>query len=1381
RASNQAGYKITQGTTNYLEGQDYVGATADQFGSQSEIQVMLNEEATAKLTFTEQLNTGDKSVSGRVFVDINQDGDPNGNDFALEGIAIQLSGLDLYGEVVELSMVTDAKGAFNFTDLRASNQAGYKITQGTTDYLEGQDYLGATPDQFGSQSEIQLILTKDMLQTEEAIFTEQLHAGSEIQGLVYADSNTNGIWSVDETGLSGVTVTLSGMTKYGDDLQVETLTNDQGIFTFTNLVASNDSGYLITQQQPAGFKDGEESLNGTVIPNSNDMFTVRLGTNEQVMGYHFAELYQGSISGAVFVDTNEDGLLSDHDEPINSSVISLTGRNSIGQKIELNITTNSAGLFEFTQLPESDEQGYTLTQIQPEFYVDGYEYQSGTLITGSNQSDEISGLVLAQGDELVAQNFTEGFGIAVGGRVFVDPNDSGIYSGVAENAIADNEIILTGRDHRGNLVEHSALTNELGVYLFTQLPPSNSDGYVVSQRQQPDTYLDGRESNSGVVLANSKGSDAIAIGVVRELKQYGNFDFAELPKASLRGTVWVDADEDGILENDETLRVSAAEVSLSGVTLDGEIIERTVLTNELGVFEFGALYPGTYQIQQIQPSAWLDGKEQLGDGGGTIGEDLFTGIEIALAQHAAGYNFAERGSDLAGRVYVDLNDNGTQDTYEIGLSSVKLLIEGADLDNQPVKREILTDAYGRYEFVDLPLSAESGFTITEFQPENTQDGLDSVGSIGGVLGEDQISQIHIERHVTKAHSYNFGEQLMDPASISGLVWLDKNHNREKDDNNGQRGWLVELLPDPMTGEGNPLDAEPLAAVQSDENGEYIFQGLPVGTYEIRFRHPKGGVIYGLPVSDDPDASTEKGTILNLRVSAGENVQNQSLPVDPSGVIYDSKLRLPIIGAKIKITGPQGFEPEFHLVGGEANVEQTTSDDGYYQFLLFAQAPAGVYELHVTAPNGYKPQGSELLPVCNNTLRVGARDLPITIYAEETVPTLDAPIHDADQCAEHSDQALQDMHTTQYYQRFYIEPKLPSGNVVNNHIPLDAFGDDLVSVSKQALKQDVVVGELVPYRIKLTNQSEQSLAPLAFVDQLPAGLKYVAGSAKVDGLPQEPVLNGRQLSWRGKSLHPQQVVSIELLAVVGSGVSEGKYINQAWVEFVGGLYQSGSGNRISNIGTAAVQVVPDPIFDCSDLTGQVFDDSNRNGIQDSDEQGLPAVRLATAQGLWITTDQYGRYHLACADIPHSVRGSNFIVKLDERSLPSGYRVITENPRVVRLTRGKSQQLDFAASIHRVARIEVTKQLFSNSDIQVEYQQQMLQLMQALDQTPTILRVAYQLSEQEQSTAAEQKLETLITWLQEQAAQYALPITLETEMIPFYIPALPAKKQAGVSSD
>ncbi|MBQ4814600.1 hypothetical protein J8M20_24775, partial [Pseudoalteromonas luteoviolacea] len=145
----------------------------------------------AALTFTAQLNSGDKSVSGRVFVDINQDGDLNGNDFALQGVVIQLSGQDLYGEVVELSAVTDAKGAFDFTELRASNQAGYTITRSATNYLEGQDYLGATADQFGSQSEIQVLLSEEA--AAALTFTAQLNSGDKlVSGRVFVDINQDG-------------------------------------------------------------------------------------------------------------------------------------------------------------------------------------------------------------------------------------------------------------------------------------------------------------------------------------------------------------------------------------------------------------------------------------------------------------------------------------------------------------------------------------------------------------------------------------------------------------------------------------------------------------------------------------------------------------------------------------------------------------------------------------------------------------------------------------------------------------------------------------------------------------------------------------------------------------------------------------------------------------------------------------------------------------------------------------------------------------------------------------------------------------------------------------------------------------------------------------
>ena len=685
-----------------------------------------------------------------------------------------------------------------------------------------------------------------------------------------------------------------------------------------------------------------------------------------------------------------------------------------------------------------------------------------------------------------------------------------------------------------------------------------------------------------------------------------------------------------------------------------------------------------------------------------------------------------------------------------------------------MQREVLTDGYGRYQFKQLPLSGGEGFTITETQPENTQDGLDSIGSIGGVQEQnDELKHIQISEHVTHGVDYNFGEQLMDPASISGLVWLDKNHNRAKDDNNGQSGWIVELLLDPQTGEANPLDEEPLATTTSDENGRYTFAGLPVGIYEIRFRHPQGGVIYGTPVTDDPDASSEKGTILNLRLSAGEEVDNQSLPIDPSGVVYNAQTRKPIQGAIVKIIGPAGFEPDLHLVGGSANVEQTTAEDGFYQFLFFSQAPTGIYRLEVTEPVGYLAGGSTQIPVCENTLTAGASELPILVHFEELVPQLDAPIHDPSACVAHSDQITQNNTSTQYYMSFYIDPTLPSGNVVNNHIPLDPYGDDMVQVSKTALKQDVVIGELVPYQISYKNRSSETLAPLSLIDQLPAGLKYVPGSARVDGFTKEPEVLGRVLRWHSYRLAPEQVINIELMVVVGSGVSQGTYINQAWSEFIGGQHSLDSGWRISNIATAAVRVIPDPVFDCSDLSGKVFNDLNRNGYQDGDEKGLPAVRLATAQGLWITTDEHGRYHLACADIPNAVRGSNFIVKVDERSLPSGVRIVSENPRVVRLTRGKSQQVDFAANIHRVARIQLTPSAFVENQLADDYETRLLALLDALDTRPTVIRVAYQAKP---SLQTDQQLNNLKHWLSEQAELRELQLTIETEMTPVAIPTL-----------
>jgi hypothetical protein len=162
------------------------------------------------------------------------------------------------------------------------------------------------------------------------------------------------------------------------------------------------------------------------------------------------------------------------------------------------------------------------------------------------------------------------------------------------------------------------------------------------------------------------------------------------------------------------------------------------------------------------------------------------------------------------------------------------------------------------------------------------------------------------------------------------------------------------------------------------------------------------------------------------------------------------------------------------------------------------------------------------------------------------------------------------------------------------------------------------------------------------------------------------------------------LTLKLLFIVGSGVSEGEYINRAQVlqQLAQSVDAQAETRPVSEEATAAVRVVPDPDFDCTEIIGKVFDDANLNGYQDEGERGLAGVRLVTARGLQVTTDAQGRFHITCAVVPDENRGANFILKVDDRTLPTGYRFTTENPLVQRATRGKMIKFNFGAALHRV---------------------------------------------------------------------------------------------------
>lgn len=101
------------------------------------------------------------------------------------------------------------------------------------------------------------------------------------------------------------------------------------------------------------------------------------------------------------------------------------------------------------------------------------------------------------------------------------------------------------------------------------------------------------------------------------------------------------------------------------------------------------------------------------------------------------------------------------------------------------------------------------------------------------------------------------------------------------------------------------------------------------------------------------------------------------------------------------------------------------------------------------------------------------------------------------------------------------------------------------------------------------------------------------------------------------------------------------------------------------------------FNCSDIVGVVFDDQNRNGYHDTNERGLASVRIATINGVWVTTDRLGRFRIPCAMTPGRF-GANFVMKLDMRSLPVGYRATTQNPQWIRATAGRVHVVKFGAT-------------------------------------------------------------------------------------------------------
>ncbi len=580
--------------------------------------------------------------------------------------------------------------------------------------------------------------------------------------------------------------------------------------------------------------------------------------------------------------------------------------------------------------------------------------------------------------------------------------------------------------------------------------------------------------------------------------------------------------------------------------------------------------------------------------------------------------------------------------------------------------------------------------------------------------------------------------------ISGTVFLDVDHDRTADSGEPQlTGWIVELV---------SASGQVLASVPSDADGAYQFLNVPPAPdYQIHFRHPETNAVFG--------------AALAVSVDGGASSAEVDLPLDPSGVVYDAVTRDPVPGAIVRLEGPLGFDPSIHVLPGQQG--QTTPSDGIYRFDLLPGFPAGEYQIVVEPPTGYLSAfPSSLIPPRTDALDPTGLSDPLLVVPSAAPPT-EARLA-AIAPSERSN------HVT-YYVRFDLSTGDPQ--VVNNHVPLDPALSTALVVTKTTPLVNVKRGDLVPYTIEVTNTVASPVVDVDLQDRLPPGFKYVRSSASLDGSPLEPAAVGRDLSWTGLSFAANQSRQLRLVLVVGAGVSEGKYVNLAWV--LDGV----TGLPLSNVGDVAVNLVPDPVFDFAEIIGKVFDDRNGDGQQDDGEPGIPGVRIASARGLLITTDEHGRYHLTAAQIPHELRGSNFILKLDPRSLPSGFRMTTENPRVVRLTRGKVTKANFGVSLSRVVSVELTREAFEPNEARLaeRWTAQLRNLVKTLAGAPSVLRVAYRAAHGETRAEVERRLDDFAARVHRLwEAEGDLP-TLSIEEKIVWVASTPAAQEARMTAD
>jgi SdrD B-like domain/G8 domain len=305
----------------------------------------------------------------------------------------------------------------------------------------------------------------------------------------------------------------------------------------------------------------------------------------------------------------------------------------------------------------------------------------------------------------------------ISGRVWNDTNGNGNQD-PSETGLLGVMVKLLDT---GNNVIATATTNSSGDYGFINLSPGDYSVLVIS----PSGYVFSPEDQGSDSTLNSdvNSSGQTASVTVSTGGEVDNLDAGLVQAAQITGRVWNDANGNGIQETGEA-GYSGVTVQLLGPT---NTVVTTTTADPAGFYSFNGVALGTYSVRFVAPSGYAFTLQNQGSDP-TLNSAANSSGQTATFSLTAGSQVSNLDAGLtqvgvvSGRVWLDTNINGIQNTGEAGYAGVTVeLLNASNL----IVATTTTDSSGDYEFDGV---APGTYSVLFIAPSNYAFTLGNRGS-----------------------------------------------------------------------------------------------------------------------------------------------------------------------------------------------------------------------------------------------------------------------------------------------------------------------------------------------------------------------------------------------------------------------------------------------------------------------------------------------------------------------------------------------------------------------------------------------------------------------------------------------------------------------------